>query len=175
MAATFLDNLLAVFTPFGVRGGLICLASQCLSYLALRYLDTKPSLAGPWSRRAGFTAHQIVTLPVLSYLTYEGLYLWWFESSTADDLSPHHRLLGDHEHSQHLTEFVAGMMFFWDIPTSFLTRELRQPAMIAHHLVGRLDNHAFKSVFASLLPRPPLIDAHHLRPCLLPRLLQRVA
>jgi len=85
----------------------------------------------PWSKRAGFTAHLIVTLPVLTYLTWEGLYLWLYY-----DESPDHRdrLLGEHAHSQHLTEFVVGMMMIWDIPTSFLTRELRNPAMIMHHI-----------------------------------------
>lgn len=112
---------MAVFTPFGVRGGLLCLAGQCIFYLLLRYIDTVPSMAGPWSRRAGFTAHQIVTLPVLSYLTFEGLYLWFFESSTSDDMSPHFRLIGEHAHSQHLTEFVAGMMFFWYVSALFFT------------------------------------------------------
>lgn len=132
LSAFFSEHFIEIFTPFSVKVGLGCLLAQCLLYFVLKLLDRSPKTSGPWSRRAGFTAHQIVTFPTLSYLTLEGMYLWFYESQSS--VSPQDRLLDDHEHARHCTEFVLGMMAFWDIPTSLLTRELRQPAMIAHHL-----------------------------------------
>lgn len=129
---TLLTDLQATFTPFAVQIGLACFTSQCTIVVLLKILDRIPYTAGPWSRRAGFTAHQIVTFPVLAYLTAQGLQLWLYETpatTTATD-----RMLGNNAHG-HLSEFVLGMMAFWDIPTSLLTRELRNPAMLLHHVV----------------------------------------
>jgi hypothetical protein len=61
--------LQGTFTPFAVRSGLACLAAQCAVFFVLKFLGRHPSTAGPWSRRAGFTAHQVVCVPVLAYLT----------------------------------------------------------------------------------------------------------
>jgi hypothetical protein len=64
-------DLKGTFTPFAIRSGQTCLTSHCLVFFILRILDRNPATSGPWSRRAGFTAHQIVTFPVLAYLTGE--------------------------------------------------------------------------------------------------------
>ena len=61
-------DLKGTFTPFAVQSGLLCLAAQCAVVAALKYLGRNPSTAGPWSRHAGFTAHQVVCVPVLAYL-----------------------------------------------------------------------------------------------------------
>jgi TLC domain len=127
---TWTVALQGIFTPFAIKVGLACLASQCLCFVILRYLDANPSTAGPWSRRAGFTAHQLVTFPVLAYLTVEGLRLWIYDTPETDVQG---RMLDYNDHF-HLSEFVLGMMAFWDLPTSILTRELRQPAMLLHHI-----------------------------------------
>ena len=34
----------------------------------------------------------------------------------------------------YLSEFVFGMMFFWDLPTSLLSKELRDVPMVLHHV-----------------------------------------
>jgi hypothetical protein len=62
-------DLQGTFTPFAVQSGLVCLAAQCAVFFVLKVLGRNPSTAGPWSRRAGFTAHQVVCVPVLAYLT----------------------------------------------------------------------------------------------------------
>jgi hypothetical protein len=64
----------------------------------------------------------------------EGLSLWIHESPPLEDTTSAYRLTGPNTHG-HLSEFVLGMMFFWDIPVSFFTRELRQPAMLVHHVL----------------------------------------
>jgi hypothetical protein len=115
-----------LFTPSAVRVGLACLAFQCVWYIVLA---GKVLGEGPWSKMPGFTAHQIVVVPVLLYLTFEGLREWTFfrDKSTATE-----RILG--EQHGHLCEFVIGMMLFWDIPTGLLTPSLRESAMVMHHI-----------------------------------------
>jgi TLC domain len=83
---------------------------------------------GPWHEMPGFTAHQIITIPVLLYLAVEGLRLQLTldSSSTAVDRLTEARHL-------HLSEFVLGIMVFWDIPTGLCTKALREAPMVFHH------------------------------------------
>jgi hypothetical protein len=65
-------------------------------------------------------------------MSVEGLYLWIHESPAGTNEA--YRLTGPNTHG-HLSEFVLGMMAFWDIPTSALTKDLRKPAMLIHHVL----------------------------------------
>ena len=76
----------------------------------------------------GFTAHQAIVIPVLIYLSIQGLrQVGQAEETTAVD-----RLTGPTPH-RHMSEFVLGMMFFWDIPTGLSTPALRDLPMVLHH------------------------------------------
>ena len=122
-----LDHFWPLFTPFACRFGLTCMAAQCALSLAFARILPK----GPWSEDPGFTAHQVVTVPLMAYLTYHGMREWYSKDDhgyTALD-----RILGPHPKPD-LSEVVMAMMFFWDIPTGFLVRSLRNPAMVAHHI-----------------------------------------
>lgn len=116
-----------LLTPFTVKVGLMFLTGQCISYV-LFATNFFGYWEGPWSKMPAFTAHQVIVVPVLLFLSAEGLREWFFqEPTTAVD-----RLLGPRH--GHLSEFVLGMMLFWDIPTGLLTPALRDLPMVFHHL-----------------------------------------
>jgi len=70
----------------------------------------------------------VIVIPVLVMLSAEGLREWFFQEEPATAVD---RLLG--ERHGHLSEFVLGMMLFWDIPTGLLTPALFDLAMVFHH------------------------------------------
>lgn len=125
---TFSESMVALFdlfTPFAVQVGLSCATLQVVLYLLF---STKTLGTGPWAETPSFTAHQIVVLPVLLYLSMQGLREIEFGGSdTAVErlTAPRHF---------HFSEFVLGMMFFWDIPTGLLTPALREIPMVLHHI-----------------------------------------
>jgi TLC domain len=119
--------LFQLFTPFAIKVGFICFTMQ----LAFTLLFMTKSLgSGPWSKMPSFTAHQLVTVPVLLYLSIQGLREIELYGSAGENaverlLSPRHG---------HFSEFVLGMMFFWDIPTGLCTPPLRELPMVLHHI-----------------------------------------
>jgi TLC domain len=123
-----MDNLLALFTPFAVQVGLTCMVAQIVLYtlFATEFFGLWKT-GGPWSKMPGFTAHQVVTIPVLVYLSLQGLR----EFGHGDVVTAVDRLTGPRH--GHLSEFVLGMMFFWDIPTGLSTPALRDIPMVFHH------------------------------------------
>lgn len=124
-----LETFASLLTPYTVKVGLGFLAGQCLFYVlfATDFFGLRKG-GGPWSKMPGFTAHQVIVVPVLAFLTAEGLREWFVqEPATAVE-----RLLGPRH--GHLSEFVLGMMLFWDIPTGLLTPALRDLPMAVHHL-----------------------------------------
>lgn len=94
------------------------------SVFAFKVLGT-----GPWSEMPSFTAHQVIATAVLLYLSVEGLRLQWQQNALNDNNVDR---LTDPRHI-HLSEFVLGMMVFWDIPTGLCTRALREVPMVFHH------------------------------------------
>ena len=116
-----------LLTEFTIKVGLCFLACQILLYTLFSSNALKGK--GPWSKMPGFTAHQVVVVPVLVFLAAEGLREWVYQDvpTTAVD-----RLLGARH--GHLSEFVLGMMLFWDIPTGLLTPALFDLPMVFHHL-----------------------------------------
>jgi TLC domain len=120
--------------------GLSCAVAQVvLSTVFLkRWCGLGP---GPWHEMPGFTAHQIITIPVLLYLAIEGLRLQLTQdtmtssssssSSNSSSMAAVDRLTESRH--LHLSEFVFGMMVFWDIPTGLCTKALREAPMVFHH------------------------------------------
>jgi hypothetical protein len=122
---TFFD----LFTPLAVQTGILCATGQIILYLL--FVSKTFGTTGPWYKMPSFTAHQIVVIPVLAYLSIQGLreldLTGIGDTSNAVDrlTSPSHR---------EFSEFVIGMMFFWDIPTGLCTSALRDLPMVLHHI-----------------------------------------
>lgn len=114
-----------LLTPHAVQAGVTCLVAQISLYLLFA---TGCLGRGPWSKTPSFTAHQVVTLPVLVYLSVQGLLAMAAQDTvaTASD-----RLTGPRH--GHFSECVLGIMLFWDIPTGLSTRALRDAPMVLHH------------------------------------------
>jgi TLC domain len=128
MFADLMIALFDLFTPFAVQIGLSCATLQIVLYFLF---STKAFGNGPWAETPSFTAHQVVVLPVLIYLSIQGLREIEFGGGAAAGTAVD-RLTG--RMHDHFSEFVLGMMFFWDIPTGLCTPALRELPMVLHHI-----------------------------------------
>lgn len=129
-----LNSLLSVFTPFSIQVGLACLITHCvlIAFFASHGFFLLLPKDGPWSKTPSFTAHQTVCVPLLIYLTYEGIKDWCFERDSTG-LGPVDRILGE-VGREDFPMIVLGMMAIWDLPTTVLTRKLCDPIMVGHHV-----------------------------------------
>ena len=126
-------DLFDLFTPFSVLTGTCCASVQIVAYLlfVINFFGK-----GPWSIMPSFTAHQIVVIPVLFYLSIQGLRDFNIgevigAASTTTGTTAVERVTSPMH--GYFSEFVLGMMFFWDIPTGLCTPALRELPMILHH------------------------------------------
>ena len=132
MISEFMITVFDLFTPFAVLTGACCAVVQVGAYLLL---VTNFFGKGPWSIMPSFTAHQIVVIPVLFYLSIQGLRDFNIREvigATATTTTAVERVTSPMH--GHFSEFVLGMMFFWDIPTGLCTPALREVPMILHHI-----------------------------------------
>ena len=132
MISEFMIAVFDLFTPFAVLTGACCAVVQVGAYLLL---VTNFFGKGPWSIMPSFTAHQIVVIPVLFYLSIQGLRDFNIREvlgATATTTTAVERVTSPMH--GHFSEFVLGMMFFWDIPTGLCTPALREVPMILHHI-----------------------------------------
>ena len=132
MISKFMIAVFDLFTPFAVLTGACCAVVQVGAYLLL---VTNFFGKGPWSIMPSFTAHQIVVIPVLFYLSIQGLRDFNIREvigATATTTTAVERVTSPMH--GHFSEFVLGMMFFWDIPTGLCTPALREVPMILHHI-----------------------------------------
>lgn len=137
---------------FVYHAGLSCLTAQCICYSLYAYILPK----GPWTKCPGFTAHQTVCLPLMIYFTYIGFKGWFI---LVDDQHPStysEIVLNDFDPGLHLAQFVLGMLLFWDIPVGFLTPQLQDPIMYAHHICMALVAAIMVGVFSSGTPVAPI-------------------
>jgi hypothetical protein len=119
--------------PLAVQVGLSCLAAQ----IVLTFLLAVVMPAGPWTKLPGVTAHQLVCLPLMMYLSYRGFVVWFTQQGELDAQGMEGRIFGVSPGGADMGAFVWGMMLFWDIPVSFLVPSLQDTLMLAHH-VGML-------------------------------------
>lgn len=117
---------LPIFTPLFFYVGISCAAAQLVLTLIFSYALGD----GPWRAEAGFTAHQVVCMPLLLWLTYTGGSSW-LASDVA--VSPAERALGVHPVGYEMSQVVLAMMLMWDIPAGLMVKALREPLMLAHH------------------------------------------
>lgn len=134
MISEFMITVFDLFTPFAVITGACCAVVQVGAYLLL---VTNFFGKGPWSIMPSFTAHQIVVIPVLFYLSIQGLRDFNIRevigATTTTTTTTAVERVTSPMHG-HFSEFVLGMMFFWDIPTGLCTPALREVPMILHHI-----------------------------------------
>ncbi len=119
-----------LFPPLAVKVGLSCLAAQVvLSFLMAIVLPV-----GPWTKSPGLTAHQLVCLPLMMYLSYQGFHVWFKEQDELYAQGMEGRMFGVSPAGADIAAFVWGMMLFWDIPVSFVVPSLQDALMLAHHI-----------------------------------------
>ncbi len=124
---SLIDSLSIVFTPLSIEVARACFLSQCLLYLFFRnsgfHLLPKDST---WSRMPSYTAHQVIVLPLMVYLVWQGIVEWLSDgnSTTSQD-----RVL----RGSYFSDIVVGIML-WDIPTTAFTPQLRNWPMMIHHV-----------------------------------------
>ena len=126
MAATFGE----LFTPFVVQVGVSLVVVHVLLY---SLFVTKAFGEGPWSAMPSYTAHKMITLPVLVYLSIQGLLHFDVRGIHSSTLTALDRVIAPSEHD-HFSEFMFAMMVFWDVPAALMTPALRQSQMILHHI-----------------------------------------
>lgn len=120
--------------------GLVWLFRQSQNATSSSSESTSPSLrAGgttsiplqPWSQMPSFTAHQVMCFPVLGSLTIEGIRHWFFPAAEVAATATERILM---PRNIHISQFVFGMMLFWDLPCGIFTPALRNTAMLFHHI-----------------------------------------
>ena len=122
-------------TTTGVSVGLACLAVQIVFYVLFAYVLPP----GPWKDEPGFTAHQVVVVPLISYVAYVGCVNWSWSWSGLP-LEPGfatvvERATKIHPIGSHLSQVVLGELILWDTPVGLIVPSLRIPEMLAHHIL----------------------------------------
>jgi len=125
--------------PIWILWGLGCLLLHTLSYLLSVYVLPN----GPWTKLPSFTAHQVVAMPFMVYLTVLGFQEWFGGTTCADPV------LHINENGLYLSRIVIGSMLLWDIPTGFVTDGMGDPIMHFHHLGMLLVSGITAGVFSS--------------------------
>lgn len=119
-------------TPMACQIGILCAAVQLLFTVLFKVLP-----AGPWSKLAMFSAHQVVALPLMALLTYVGMRDWFFDPARADadgTLTATDRIFGYSNPNDLALAVGSGAILLWDIPMGFISPPLRDPIMWAHHV-----------------------------------------
>ena len=136
MLVALLEDLLGGPLPTGfpatsVEVGATCLGAQILFYLLFAFVAPP----GPWKDSPGFTAHQCVVLPLISYIAYVGLTAWLATPLAPDYATPADRAVRLHDAGTHITQIMLGQLVIWDTPTGFAVKALRNTEMLVHHVL----------------------------------------
>jgi hypothetical protein len=131
VAATLPDSILALLPITAMAVGIACLLAQIFFWALFAFVLP----AGPWKDEAGFTAHQAVVLPLITYLAYWGVVMWRDTPLLPAFGTAVARATKAHAVGSHLTQIAIGELIIWDTPTCFLVPSLRSPEMLAHHIL----------------------------------------
>lgn len=123
----------AATAPLVMQSGLLCLGLQLLLHAMCQYAF--PHHPGPWSELPSFTAHQVLALPIMIYVSYQGSMLWFYTFETPE--TSEERITEVYRESVDLAQVVFGFLLYWDIPVSIFTPAKQDVLMLAHH-VGML-------------------------------------
>jgi hypothetical protein len=127
--ATTINEL---FTPYVIAVGVSFATVHIILYVLF---VTKALGDGPWTNMPSYTAHKMITLPTLTYLSIQGLCYFDVRGIHSNTWNAVDRvLIPPTSQQEQLSEFMFAMMLFWDIPVALLTPALRQSQMILHHL-----------------------------------------
>ena len=117
----------AAALPLAFKAGAIAVALQ---YLFQRLCKSSPSIV--LQETAEYTAHSVVAVALMVWLSSLGIAGWWWLHSCCPS-SGVHRLLGISDTGRWIAAVVLGCFCFWDIPTSLRVEALRKPDVIVHH------------------------------------------
>ena len=121
-----------LFTPYVIKVGVSFATAHIVLYLLF---VTKAFGKGPWSVMPSYTAHKLITLPALIYLSIHGLLYFDVRGIHSNSLNALDRVVTiPPPQFEHMSEFMLAMMVFWDVPVALLTPALRQSQMILHHI-----------------------------------------
>lgn len=119
----------SVLTPLALKVGLGCLVAQCVLYTFFRCNGFGLLPTGSvWSTAPSYTAHQVIVVPLMMYLVWQGTVEWFFGNNSNDDTAQD-RIL----QASKFCDYVLGIMS-WDIPITILTPNLRSWPMMIHHV-----------------------------------------
>ncbi|CAJ1938701.1 unnamed protein product [Cylindrotheca closterium] len=119
--------LAATTDPLVVQSGMICLTIHLLLFGVFAHYAPQ----GPWKKMPSHTAHQVLALPLMTYITYQGCLTWFLHNETAESEGRIHVLVPD---GIQLAKVVFGFLLYWDIPVGLATPALRDPLMLVHHI-----------------------------------------
>mmetsp|Transcript_23245 Transcript_23245/g.57264 ORF Transcript_23245/g.57264 Transcript_23245/m.57264 type:complete len:288 (+) Transcript_23245:89-952(+) len=123
-----MKGLLAAATdPLVVQTGMICLGIHLLLYGVFAYA---PLPDGPWKKMPSHTAHQVLALPLMTYISVQGCITWFGQ---ADPESSEDRIYLPVADGVQLAQVVFGFLLYWDIPVGLATPALQDPLMLVHH------------------------------------------
>lgn len=116
--------------------GFGALLVQCVLALVFSKLPVK----GPWSAVPGFTAHQLITLPLYAYVAFVGCEVYFSDDARATKHASgfygvQKRCLEPNAIGGFLGKVTAGTMLLWDLPTAAVVKSLRDPPVMVHHFL----------------------------------------
>ena len=149
MAASFLSFLGTIpeslSEPNTVAVGSICMASQFVLYGLFRHVLPK---GRPWTEYPAYTAHQLITLPLMVYMSWMGLQHWANESTVGE--CSKNMAFYPSEPGMLLAQINVGAMLLWDIPTGMVTNA--GAVMLIHHFGVWLTAAASLGIFSNGVP-----------------------
>lgn len=116
--------------PFATESTVIVGLELLAAQLLLSLLFAKVLPHGPWTAEPGYTAHQVVCLPLMVYMAFTGCVAWFGSYSGLDAES---RVLAINMDGRYLAQLAFCELLFWDIPVGLAVASLREPVMLAHH------------------------------------------
>lgn len=126
-----LEDLSSAMDNVALTTGLGCLGAQLGLYVLFAYVLPD----GPWRKEPGFTAHQVIALPLVCFLTYVGGSAFYAAEGNEGFDTALARVTKVHPIGMHLSSFIVGELVIWDTPTGLAVKSMRSMEMIIHHVL----------------------------------------